>query len=142
VAKLDGVTAAGCDLHIVRRRIRSACDRCPAREAQAVIVIPDALTVQQRKRIVGLANQHRLPAVYGLLDFADAGGLLAFGVDQVVLFRRAADYVDKILRGARPGDLPIEQATKYSLVVNLRAAGALGIKMPQGLLLRADEVIR
>ena len=113
-----------------------------AREAQAVIVVPDALTVQHRKRIVALANKHRVPAVYGLLDFADVGGLLAFGVDQVVLFRRAADYVDKILRGARPGDLPIEQATKYSLIVNLKAADAAGIRVPQGLLLRADEVLR
>jgi putative ABC transport system substrate-binding protein len=113
-----------------------------AREAQAVIVIPDAMTVQHRKRVVALANKHRLPAVYGLLDFADAGGLLAFGVDQVVLFRRAADYVDKILRGARPGDLPIEQATKYSLIVNLKAARELKLKVSEGLLLRADEVIR
>lgn len=113
-----------------------------ARDARAVIVIPDALTVQHRKRVVALANRYRLPAVYGLLDFADVGGLLAYGVDQVVLFRRAAEYVDKILRGARPADLPIEQATKYSLVVNLKAADALRIRMPQGVLLRADEVIR
>jgi putative ABC transport system substrate-binding protein len=113
-----------------------------ARVAQAVIVLPDAMTVQHRQRIAALASRHRLPAVYGLLDFADVGGLVAFGVDQVVLFRRAADYVDKILRGARPGELPIEQATKYSLIVNLKTAEALGMRVPQGLLLRADELIK
>lgn len=114
-----------------------------ARErAQAVLVLPDALTVFHRRRIVALAAKHRLPDMYALFEFMDVGGLMAYGVDQAVLFRRAAEYVDKILRGARPADLPIEQPTRFKLVLNMATAKALGITIPQSILLRADEVIR
>jgi putative ABC transport system substrate-binding protein len=110
--------------------------------AQAVLVLPDALTVYHRRRITALAAKHRLPDMYALFEFMDAGGLMAYGVDQAVLFRRAAEYVDKVLRGARPADLPIEQPTRFKLVLNMTTAKALGITIPQSILLRADEVIR
>lgn len=123
--------------HELERAFQEARER-----AQAVLVLPDALTVFHRRRIVALAAKHRLPDMYALFEFMDVGGLMAYGVDQTVLFRRAAEYVDKILRGARPADLPIEQPTRFKLVLNLKTAKALGITIPQSILLRADEVIR
>jgi putative ABC transport system substrate-binding protein len=112
------------------------------REAQAVLVLPDPITTGNRKEITSLAAKYRLPALYTIPDFMDSGGLIAYGVDSAVLFRRAADYVDKILKGASPGDLPIEQPNQYVLEVNLKTARALGITIPQSILTRADEVIR
>jgi len=88
-----------------------------------------------------LAAKHRLPGVYSWREAVDAGGLLSYGPDFRDLSRRAATYVDKILKGAKPGDLPIEQPTKYDLVINLKTAKALGLTIPQTLLLRADQVI-
>jgi putative ABC transport system substrate-binding protein len=112
------------------------------RQSHAAVVVPDGFTMYHRKQITALAAKRRLPTVYGLLDFADVGGLMAYGVDQTVLYQGAAVYVDKILRGAHPADLPIQQPTKFTLVVNLKAAKALGIAIPESILLRADEVIR
>ena len=89
-----------------------------------------------------LAAAHRLPALYELRSFAEAGGLVSYGPDLVDLYRRAASFVDRIFRGAKPADLPIEQPEKLELVVNLKAAQALGLAVPQAVLLRADEVIR
>jgi putative ABC transport system substrate-binding protein len=95
----------------------------------------------QRDRIVALANAHRLPAIFIVKHWALAGGLMSYGADFSVMCRRAADYVAKILKGAKPADLPIEQATKFELVVNLKIARAIGIELPTAILLRADEVI-
>jgi len=113
-----------------------------AERAQGLIVVVDPLTVRYRGRIVELAAKNRLPAAYGFREFVDAGGLMAYGVNVPSLCRRAAVYVDKILKGTKPGDLPVEQPTTFDLVVNLKTAKALGLTIPQSLLLRADEVIQ
>jgi ABC-type uncharacterized transport system substrate-binding protein len=100
-----------------------------------------AMFVQQRRRLVELAAKSRLPAVYGSRESVDAGGLMSYGPDLADSFRRSATYVDKILKGAKPGDLPIEQPTKFDLVINLKTAKALGLTIPPALLQRADQVI-
>jgi putative ABC transport system substrate-binding protein len=112
-----------------------------AERAQALVVVVDPLFVRHRKKVVDLAARNRLPAVYGFREFADSGGLMAYGVSVPYLCRRAAAYVDKILKGARPGDLPVEQPTEFELVVNLKAAQALGLAIPRSVLLRADQTI-
>ena len=91
---------------------------------------------------MSFAQRNRLPSMYGTKDFADAGGLMAFGPNAADQWRRAATYVDKILKGARPGDLPVEQPTKFELVINLKTAKALGLTIPQSVLGRADELIQ
>jgi len=113
-----------------------------AREpGSGLMFLPDPFTVFHRDLIVNLAAQHRLPAAYALRSFAAAGGLLSYGVDITDLYRRASPYVDRILKGARPADLPIQQPTKFELVINLKAARALGLTVPTTLLASADEVI-
>jgi len=112
------------------------------RTAQAVLVPGDLFTERHKDQIIALTAKHRLPTISALRSFVDAGGLMSYGVERTILFRRAAEYVDKILRGAKPAELPIEQPTKFELVVNLKTAKALGITIPQSILLRADEVIR
>jgi putative ABC transport system substrate-binding protein len=109
--------------------------------AGGLITLDDPFTIAHRSRIVNLALKHRLPAMYGVRSFADAGGLMSYGPDRVDQNRRAAIYVDKILKGAKPADLPVEQPTKFELVINLKAAKALGLRIPQSLLGRADQVI-
>ena len=109
--------------------------------AQALIAFDDALTVAHRPRIVALAASSRLPAMYGFREFPDEGGLMSYGASFVVLFRRAATFVDKILKGAKPADLPVEQPTKFELVINRKTANALGLTVPPTLLAQADEVI-
>jgi putative tryptophan/tyrosine transport system substrate-binding protein len=110
--------------------------------AQALIVFPDPLTVRYRGQIVELAAKHRLPAMYGFQEFVHAGGLMAYGSNVSLMCRRAAVYVDKLLKGIKPGDLPVEQATKFELVINLKTAKALGMTLPPSLLLLADEVLQ
>ena len=108
----------------------------------AALFDADAMFFSQRARIVALAAKHQLPAVYAEREFADVGGLMAYAPSVSANFNRAATYVDKILKGANPGDLPVEQPTKFDFVINLKAAKALGLTIPQSLLLRADEVIQ
>jgi putative ABC transport system substrate-binding protein len=112
------------------------------RKTQGVLVLSDFLTFEHRKKIAMLASKYRLPTMYPLREFVESGGLIAYGPDRIALTRRAADYVDKILRGAKPIDLPFERPNKYELIVNLKAARASGITIPDSVLMRADEVIR
>lgn len=112
-------------------------------QADAVIVLVDVMLGEHRTRIADLATKRRLPVVWGLTDHTEAGGgLVAYGASAPDSFRRAATFVDKILKGARQADLPFEQPTKFDLVVNLRTAKALGLTIPASVLARADQVIR
>ena len=110
-------------------------------QCNALVVDQDALTQANRELIVSLAAKHRLPTMYPARDYAAAGGLMSFGVDYPDLYRRAATYVDKILKGAKPADLPVEQPTKFEFVINQKAAKALGITVPTIMLALADDVI-
>jgi putative ABC transport system substrate-binding protein len=109
--------------------------------ADGLNTLNDAMFFSQRQRIVELAAKNRLPGMYPETEFVQAGGLMSYGPDFDYLFRRAASYVDKILKGAKPADLPVEQPTKFELVINLKTARALGLTVPQSILLRADSVI-
>jgi putative ABC transport system substrate-binding protein len=106
-----------------------------------LVVIPEVFTLAHRTPIILAAARNNVPAVYSLSEFARDGGLLSYGPDQVDIWRRGATYVDRILRGAKPGDLPVQLPTKFEMVLNLKTAKALGITVPQSILLRADEVI-
>jgi putative ABC transport system substrate-binding protein len=110
--------------------------------AEGLWVLPDPLTFTARRQVVDLAARHRIPAVYWQREFVDLGGLISYGSNVSQQFRRAASYVDRILKGAAPGELPVEQAASFELVVNLKNARALGIAIPQTLLLQADTVIQ
>jgi putative tryptophan/tyrosine transport system substrate-binding protein len=121
--------------------INGALEAAVQKNANALITVEDPLTVNHRKQIADFAAQNRLPAIYGVREFVDAGGFVSYGAHVADLYRRAAIYVDKILKGAKPSDLPVEQPTKFELVINLKAAKALGLTVPPSLLARADEVI-
>jgi putative ABC transport system substrate-binding protein len=112
-----------------------------SQRVEALIVSTETATQANRNVIADLAVKHRLPAIYGSREFVDAGGLIAYGVSYPDLYRRAATYVDKILKGAKPTDLPIEQPTKFELIVSLKAAKRIGLPIPESFLVRADEVI-
>jgi putative ABC transport system substrate-binding protein len=141
----DAARALGVRLQILGARGPSEIDGAfaamAAEQAGAVIVLVDAILQSNRARIADLAARHRLPAVYGLHEYAEVGGLLAYGPNRLDMFRRAATYVDRILKGAKPGDLPVEQPSTFTLVINLKTAKALGLTIPPSLLLRADQVI-
>ena len=133
-------------LDVITLEIRRAEDIAPAFEtlkgrADALYVCGDPLVITNRIRINTLALVARLPTMHGKREYVEAGGLMSYGPNFPDLFRRAADYVDKILRGAKPADLPVEQPTKFDLVINLKTAKALGLDVPPTLLARADEVI-
>ena len=123
------------------RELNAALDAIIREHPQALLILVDPLTLSQRSRIVDFAAEQRLPAIYESSDFVDVGGLVSYGTNGRDQFRRAASYVDRILKGAKPGDLPIEQPTTFELVINLKAAKALGISIPQSVLIRADRVI-
>jgi putative ABC transport system substrate-binding protein len=120
---------------------RAFSDMTKAR-ADALLVLPYIMFFYERRRLVDLAAKNRLPAMYSSRQYVDDGGLMAYGANLVDLSRRAATYVDKILKGAKPGDLPVEQPTKFELVINLKTAKGLGLTIPQSVLTRADEVIQ
>jgi putative ABC transport system substrate-binding protein len=109
--------------------------------AGALLILANPLIATNLKRIAGLAGKSRLPSIFQWSEFADADGLVTYGPDRSDMFRRAATFADKILKGAKPGDLPVEQPTKFETVINLKAAKALGLTIPQSILVRADRVI-
>ena len=121
--------------------IRNALDALAREPGGGFVVLPDTFTGIHREQIVSLAARYRLPAVYPFRWFADIGGLLSYGIDSDDMFRRAASYVDRILKGAKPADLPVQAPTKYELLINLKTAKALGLEVPSTLLATADEVI-
>jgi putative ABC transport system substrate-binding protein len=110
--------------------------------ADAVLVVEDPMFFGERKRLADLAAKNRLPAIYGILEYVEVGGLMAYAADRIDMFRRAAIYVDKILKGAKPSDLPVEQPTKFELVINLKTVKQIGLTIPPNVLARADRVIR
>ena len=121
--------------------LKTAFAKMASERAGALMVLTDIMFITHRQAIVELAARHRLPAVYGEREYVNDGGLMCYGANLEDMYRRAAFYVDKILKGARPADLPIEQPTKFDLVINLKTAKALGLAVPPALLLRADQVI-
>jgi putative ABC transport system substrate-binding protein len=121
--------------------LESAFSTIAGERADALLVFPSPMLFAERRRIVDLAAKYRLPSMAMGREFAELGGLIAYGASIPGLFRRSATYVDKIIKGAKPADLPVEQPTKFDLVINLKAAHALGITVPPSLLARADEVI-
>jgi putative ABC transport system substrate-binding protein len=141
----DSVRGLGMQLVILDARTPSEIDAAFAtmssRRVDGVLVLRDAMFRAQRAQITALAAKKRLPAVYGLREEAEAGGLMAYGASVPQLYRRAATYVDRILKGEKPGDLPVEQPTRFELVINLKTARALGLTIPPSLLQRADQVI-
>lgn len=123
------------------REMEAAFDAVSRDRPDALLLLADPLTYSLRARIVEFAREKRLPAIYETREFAEAGGLMSYGPNVSDLYRRAAYYVDRILKGAKPGDLPIEQPTKIELLVNLKTARVLGITIPQSILVNADQVI-
>jgi ABC-type uncharacterized transport system substrate-binding protein len=132
-------------LHVLeaqeRQEIDAAFEAMARERAEALLLLSDPMFSSQRQRIVDLAAKHRLPGIFYSRDYAEAGGLLSYNANIADMRRRLATYVDKILKGAKPGDLPIEQPTKFEMVINLKTAKALGLTVPQSILLRADHVI-
>jgi putative tryptophan/tyrosine transport system substrate-binding protein len=134
--------ALGIQLHLVEARgpgdVDKAFSDMTRSRVAALAVFSTPMFARERNRLVGLATKHRLPTVFSFGDYVDAGGLMSYGPDLADLFRRSATYVDKILKGAKPADLPVEQPTKFEFVINLKT---LGLTIPPSLLLRADQVI-
>jgi putative ABC transport system substrate-binding protein len=124
------------------KELESAFSAMARERVEALAVLPDGMFLAQGDRIIALAERSRLPAMYGVTELAKAGGLMAYGANFPEMYRRGASFVDRILRGAKPADLPIEQPTKFELVINLKTAKTLGLTIPQSLLIRADEVIQ
>jgi len=122
--------------------LESAFQTGKRKQVNAIMTLTTPRFFAERKRIVELAGKYRLPAIYFEKEFVDEGGLMSYGADYDDLYRRAAGYVDKILKGAKPGDLPVQQATKFEFVINLKAAKQIGLIIPNRVLERANQVIR
>jgi putative ABC transport system substrate-binding protein len=138
--------AGALTLEVITSEIRQAEDIAPAFEAlkgrtEALYVCTDPIAYANQVRINILALGARLPTMHGVREYVQTGGLMSYGLNFPDLFRRAAEYVDKILRGVKPGDIPVEQPTKFDLVINVTTAKALGLMIPESFLARADEVI-
>jgi putative tryptophan/tyrosine transport system substrate-binding protein len=146
-ARVIATVAQSLGMTIVPEFVRNTADiehsiDNSAREPNGgLIVMPDRITNENRELIAGLVAQHGLPAIYPYRMYVAGGGLVSYGIDRIDIFRRAASYVDRILRGEKPGDLPVQAPTKFELAVNLKTAKALGLTIPESFLVRADEVI-
>ncbi len=139
-------TARALRIEITTIKIRSAEEVVPAiqsvaHRADALYIATDPLLLSNRSQITASSIEARLPTIFGSREYVEAGGLMSYGPNYSDLFRRAAEFADKILRGTKPEDLPVEQPTKFDLVINLKSAKALGLSIPQTLLATADEVI-
>jgi putative tryptophan/tyrosine transport system substrate-binding protein len=130
------------ETHPDPKGLENAFQTAKQKQVNAIMMIPTRPFFAERKRIVELAGKHRLPAIYFGKEFVDEGGLMSYGVDYEDLYRHAAVYVDKILKGAKPADLPVQQATKFEFVINLKAAKQIGLTIPADLLQRANKVIK
>ena len=122
--------------------LESVFQTAKQKQVGAIMTATSRIFFAERKRIVELAGKNRLPAIYFQKEFVDEGGLMSYGADYVDLYRRAAVYVDKILKGAKPADLPVQQATKFEFIINLKAAKQIGLTIPPNVLVRADRVIK
>src|SRR5574341_364870 len=141
-----GAAARGLGVHLQPVEMRhppydyaSAFSAAAAGRAKALLPLMSPVFFRERGRLLELVGTHRLPAIFGQREFAEAGGLMSYGVNFNEMFRRAADYADRILKGTKPADLPVEQPTKFELVINLKTAKALGLTIPQSILIRADQ---
>lgn len=139
-------SALGLQLHVLEVKepvkLQSAFSAMTKGRAEALSIVPDPMLLAEQKRIVDLAAKNRLPTIYGTSGVVEAGGLIAYAPSQREMFRRAAYYVDKILKGTRPADLPVEQPTKFEFVINLKTAKQIGLTIPPNVLARADKVIK
>jgi putative ABC transport system substrate-binding protein len=122
--------------------IETAFREASKERAEAVLVLPNPIAISQRRQVIDLAEKSRLPTAYYQPEYVEAGGLMFYGPSNTDLFRRAATYVDKILKGAKPADLPVEQPTKFEFIINLKAAKQIGLTIPQSVLYQADKVIK
>jgi putative ABC transport system substrate-binding protein len=136
-----GLQLAGVELHEQPYDYDRALAAAPPGHRGALVAMMSPIFFNDRVRIAEFTLRNRLPAMFGLREWAELGALISYGPSNPALFRRAAEYVDRIAKGTKPADLPVEQPTKFELIVNLKAAKTLGLTMPQSLLLRADEVI-
>ncbi len=146
MSRLAAARTLGVQLHLVGVRSPDEIDRAFSTMARqrpdAFVMFPSVMFFIERRRVIDLAQKHRLPSIYVAREFVEPGGLISYGASIADLFRRTATYVDKILKGAKPADLPVEQPTKFELVINLKTAKALGLTLSPSLLARADEVIQ
>jgi putative ABC transport system substrate-binding protein len=129
------------EIQVDAKGLESAFKTAKQKQVGALMTYTSVLFFAERKLIVELATKHRLPAIYFQREFVDEGGLMSYGVDYADLFRRAAVYVDKILKGAKPADLPVQQATKFEFIINLKAAKQIGLTLSPEFLARANQVI-
>jgi putative ABC transport system substrate-binding protein len=141
VAALLGMTLQSLEVH-TEKDVQDAFSAISKTRSNGLVTFVDAVTVSNRQRIVDFASKNRLPSIYQASDFVSAGGLMSYGVNRVDLHRRAATYVDKILRGTKPANLPVERPIKFELVINLKAAKQIGLTIPPNVLARADKVIK
>ena len=141
-SSVQGIEAAPIAFVNRAEDLDSAFSNASRAQANAIMIGPNPFFNAQRDRVIALAARYRLPALYEFRDFVEAGGFMCYGTDNRDVYHRVATYVDRILKGSKPADMPVEQPTKFELVINMKTAKALGLTIPQSLLVRADEIIQ